>query len=124
MTTRSIRLTIAALGGQGGGVLLWLFTRWEIRRDERGEEPLITRGLLKVPQLKTGLRMFLFQYFIQSGVFFVVPLFLSVSLGLSAIDTGVRLLPPPTAIWRRSCMSADADLLARPSRCHSPRSLS
>jgi hypothetical protein len=37
--------------------------------------------------------MFFFQYFIQSGVFFVVPLFLSVSLGLSAIDTGVRLLP-------------------------------
>ena len=37
--------------------------------------------------------MFLFQYFIQSGVFFVVPLFLSVALGLCAIDTGVRLLP-------------------------------
>jgi Na+/melibiose symporter-like transporter len=37
--------------------------------------------------------MFFFQYFIQSGVFFVVPLFLSVSLGLSAIDTGIRLLP-------------------------------
>jgi hypothetical protein len=37
--------------------------------------------------------MFLFQYFVQSGVFFIVPLFLSVSLGLSAIDTGVRLLP-------------------------------
>ena len=37
--------------------------------------------------------MFFFQYFVQSGVFFVVPLFLSVSLGLSAIDTGVRLLP-------------------------------
>jgi hypothetical protein len=44
-------------------------------------------------QMVGGLRMFLFQYFIQSGVFFVVPLFLSVSLGLSAIDTGVRLLP-------------------------------
>lgn len=44
-------------------------------------------------QLVGGLRMFFFQYFIQSGVFFVVPLFLSVSLGLSAIDTGVRLLP-------------------------------
>jgi hypothetical protein len=37
--------------------------------------------------------MFFFQYFVQSGVFFVVPLFLCVSLGLSAIDTGVRLLP-------------------------------
>ena len=77
----------------GGGFLIWLFTRWEIRRVEHGQEPLVTHGLLKVPQLKTGLRMFLFQYFIQSGVFFVVPLFLSVSLGLSAIDTGVRLLP-------------------------------
>ena len=40
-----------------------------------------------------GLRMFFFQFFVQSGLFFVVPLFLSVSLGLSAIDTGVRLLP-------------------------------
>ena len=29
----------------------------------------------------------------QAGFFFVVPLFLSVALGLSAIDTGVRLLP-------------------------------
>ena len=37
--------------------------------------------------------MFFFQYFIQSGIFFVVPLFLSVALGLSAIATGVRLLP-------------------------------
>jgi predicted MFS family arabinose efflux permease len=77
----------------GGGILLWLFTRWEARRAAHGQEPLVTRGLTKVPQLKAGLRMFLFQYFVQSGVFFVVPLFLSVSLGLSAIDTGVRLLP-------------------------------
>jgi MFS family permease len=37
--------------------------------------------------------MFFFQYLVQAGFFFVVPLFLSVALGLSAIDTGVRLLP-------------------------------
>jgi Na+/melibiose symporter-like transporter len=30
---------------------------------------------------------------VQAGLFFVVPLFLSVALGLSAIETGVRLLP-------------------------------
>src|SRR5262249_24652681 len=47
----------------------------------------------RVRQLRGGLRMFFFQYFIQSGVFFVVPLFLSVAIGLSAIETGVRLLP-------------------------------
>jgi hypothetical protein len=37
--------------------------------------------------------MFFFQYFVQMGVFFVIPLFLSISLGLSALATGVRLLP-------------------------------
>ena len=32
-------------------------------------------------------------FLVQAGLFFVVPLFLSISLGLSAIDTGLRLLP-------------------------------
>ncbi len=50
-------------------------------------------SMLRNVQASGGLRMFFFQYFVQAGVFFVVPLFLSVSLGLSAIDTGVRILP-------------------------------
>jgi hypothetical protein len=54
--------------------------------------------MLRNDQLLGGLRMFFFQYFVQSGVFFTVPLFLSVSLGLSAIDTGVRLLPLSVAL--------------------------
>ena len=37
--------------------------------------------------------MFFFQFLVQAGFFFVVPLFLSVALGLSALETGVRLLP-------------------------------
>ena len=37
--------------------------------------------------------MFFFQFLAQAGLFFVVPLFLSVCLGLSAIGTGARLLP-------------------------------
>jgi Na+/melibiose symporter-like transporter len=37
--------------------------------------------------------MFFFQYLVQAGFFFVVPLFLSVCLGLSALATGARLLP-------------------------------
>ena len=36
---------------------------------------------------------FLFLFLVQAGIFFVVPLFLSVALGLSAVETGVRLLP-------------------------------
>jgi Na+/melibiose symporter-like transporter len=37
--------------------------------------------------------MFFFQYLAQAGLFFVVPLYLSVCLGLSALATGARLLP-------------------------------
>ena len=37
--------------------------------------------------------MFFFQFLIQAGVFFVIPLYLSVALGLSAIDTGLRIMP-------------------------------
>src|SRR5262249_40583796 len=77
----------------GGLFLLWLFMWWERRGEARGGEPLVRPSLLQSLQLRAGLRMFFFQYFIQSGVFYVVPLFLSVSLGLSAIATGARLLP-------------------------------
>jgi MFS family permease len=82
----------------GGVALVWLFFEWEKRLEARGAEPLVRPSMLRNPQLTGGLRMFFFQYFIQSGVFFVVPLFLSVSLGLSAIDTGVRLLPLSVAL--------------------------
>ena len=49
--------------------------------------------MLKNAQLAGGLTMFFFQFLLQAGLFFTVPLFLSVALGLSAVDTGVRLLP-------------------------------
>jgi hypothetical protein len=44
-------------------------------------------------QMRSGVLSFLFMFLVQAGTFFVVPLFLSVALGLSAIETGVRLLP-------------------------------
>jgi MFS family permease len=76
-----------------GVFVIWLFSRWEARRDARGEEPLVRPGLLKNRQLSGGLLMFFFQYLVQAGLFFVVPLYLSVCLGLSALATGARLLP-------------------------------
>jgi MFS family permease len=77
----------------GGLFVVWLFSRWEARREARGEEPLVRPGMLRNRQLSGGLLMFFFQYLVQAGLFFVVPLFLSVCLGLSALATGARLLP-------------------------------
>ena len=73
--------------------VIWVFFRWEARRDSHGDEPLIRPEMLRNKQLSGGLLMFFFQYLVQAGVFFVVPLFLSVCLGLSALATGARLLP-------------------------------
>jgi Na+/melibiose symporter-like transporter len=49
--------------------------------------------MLRNKQLGGGLVLFFFQYLAQAGLFFVVPLYLSVCLGLSALATGARLLP-------------------------------
>jgi EmrB/QacA subfamily drug resistance transporter len=76
-----------------GLFVVWLFFRWQARRESRGEEPLVRPGLLANRQLSGGLLMFFFQYLVQAGMFFVVPLYLSVCLGLSALETGARLLP-------------------------------
>jgi len=76
-----------------GGFVVWLFLAWETRRLARGEEPLIDPTILRNSTLRGGLTSFFFQYLLQAGLFFAVPLFLSVALGLSAIETGVRLLP-------------------------------
>ena len=77
----------------GGGAVLALFMAWENRRIARVEGALIDPALLHNLQLRSGVTSYLFMYLVQGGRFFVVPLFLSVALGLSAIETGVRLLP-------------------------------
>ncbi|MET9398907.1 MFS transporter [Kitasatospora sp. NPDC002965] len=76
-----------------GLLLIRLFLSWEARLVERGAEPLVDPALLRNRQLTGGLTMFFFQYLVQMGVFFVVPLYLSVALGLSALKTGARILP-------------------------------
>jgi len=77
----------------GGFVLLALFLRWETLRIDRGESALLNPDLLRNVQMRSGVLSFMFMFLVQAGTFFVVPLFLSVALGLSAIETGVRLLP-------------------------------
>lgn len=76
-----------------GMLVVWLFFIWEERVIAAGREPLVRPAMLQNNQLRGGLTMFFFQFMIQAGLFFTVPLFLSVALGLSALETGVQLLP-------------------------------
>jgi MFS family permease len=82
----------------GGLLVLWLFLLWQSRLERLDREPLVRPSMLANRQLSGGLTMFGVQFFLQSGIFFTVPLFLSVVLELSAVQTGVRLIPLSIAL--------------------------
>jgi MFS family permease len=77
----------------GGVLVIWLFLGWERRLEASGAEPLVRPELFANSQLTGGLLLFFYQFLIQAGLFFAIPLYLSIALGLSAIETGIRILP-------------------------------
>ncbi len=88
-----------------GLLVVYGFLRWESRlealnaEDPRGPATAgAARPCSRNEQLTGGLSMFFAQFMIQAGAFFAVPLFLSVVLGLNALQTGVRLVPLSIAL--------------------------
>jgi EmrB/QacA subfamily drug resistance transporter len=81
-----------------GMLLLYAFFGWEHRLQAADREPLLDPGLLSNPQLTGGLNMFFSQFMLQAGVFFALPLFLSVVLALDALQTGLRVFPLSVAL--------------------------
>ena len=78
----------------GAGVgLLYTFVRWSRRREAEGLDPLFRLDLLRVPVLRGGLASLLSQNLVLMGIFFVIPLYLQLVLGLIALETGIRMLP-------------------------------
>ena len=81
-----------------GLLVVWLFLMWEGRLLRLGREPLVNPQMFRNSRLTGGLIMFFFQFLLQAGIFFVIPLYLSVDLELSAMATGVRLMPLSIAL--------------------------
>ena len=76
-----------------GVVVLLGFRRWEAHMVQLGRVPLLRPDLLRIPQLRAGLSMFVSGYLIMAGTFFVLPLYLQLVLGKDAFETGVAILP-------------------------------
>ncbi|MCB0971211.1 MAG: MFS transporter, partial [Acidimicrobiales bacterium] len=76
-----------------GVAVLYGFRTWERHRERHGRPTLVTFGLFEVPTYRAGLSTLLAQNTVLMGVFFAIPLYLQVVLGLDALDTGVRMLP-------------------------------
>ena len=82
-----------------GGVVLWLFVRWQHHRTFHGLDPLVRLELLSVPALRSGLGCFLSQNMILLGIFFILPLYLQIVLGFDALETGIKMLPISIAMF-------------------------
>ncbi len=77
----------------GGALLLWAFVEWSRHREASDKDPLVHLRLFSIAPLRAGLVGLLTQNLILMGVFFVVPLYLQMVIGLDALDTGIRMLP-------------------------------
>ncbi|MGD0392093.1 MAG: MFS transporter [Acidimicrobiales bacterium] len=76
-----------------GGVLIWGFVTWQRHREGVHRDPLVHLSLARVPTVRSGLIGLFSQNLILMGVFFVIPLYLQLVLGLSALETGIKMLP-------------------------------
>ena len=89
-----------------GGVLVWAFVAWQRHREQRGADPLVHLALLKVATLRSGLMGLFSQNLILMGVFFVVPLYLQLVLGMDALQTGIKMLPVSIAMFLTSAIGS------------------
>ncbi|GAA5195517.1 MFS transporter [Microbacterium jejuense] len=74
-------------------VVLWLFVKRQQRLERTGRVPLLKISLLRIGALRSGLTMFMAQYFAIAALFFVVPVYLQTILGFDALQTGLKILP-------------------------------
>jgi hypothetical protein len=81
-----------------GAVLLWLFFLRQRRLIRLGRPPLLNTAILRLQQLRAGVGSLGIQYTVTAGLFFVVPIFLQLSLGLDALSTGLRIFPLSVAL--------------------------
>ncbi|MGW4929307.1 MFS transporter [Agromyces sp. NPDC004153] len=91
----------------GAGLLvLWAFLAWERRVANRGRVPLLDVANLRIPALRSGLASLLAQNLVLLGIFFAVPLYLQITQGMDAFQTGLRLLPTSIAMLAAAAIGA------------------
>ncbi len=89
-----------------GATLVWGFVAWQRHREERQQDPLVHLSLARIPTVRSGLIGLFSQNLILMGVFFVIPLYLQLVLGLTALETGIKMLPVSIAMFVTSAIGS------------------
>lgn len=76
-----------------GAALIWAFVVRQRRLVDTGRPPLVDVTLFRILRLRSGLTVLLAQYAMTAGLFFMMPVYLQMTLGLDALQTGIRIFP-------------------------------
>jgi MFS family permease len=81
-----------------GLILLWVFYQRQLSLEKHNKTPLLRVSLLSIKPMRAGLFSLLSQYLITAALFFVLPVYLQMVLGLDALETGVKIIPLSIAL--------------------------
>ncbi|MGO4301574.1 MFS transporter [Leifsonia sp. RAF41] len=76
-----------------GCVLLWAFVRRQRMLVAAGRSPLVHVEMFSIRRLRSGLSVLGAQYAVTAGLFFMVPVYLQMTLGLDPLQTGLKIFP-------------------------------
>jgi EmrB/QacA subfamily drug resistance transporter len=83
-----VGLTIAI-----GALALWALARWLVRRQREGAPTLLDPDLFRHPNFRLGISQQALQNITLGGAMIALPIFLQISLGYNAMQTGLTLAP-------------------------------
>ncbi len=81
-----------------GILVLRQFYKRQQKLEQEGKDALLNVSILKVKPLRSGLAVLSGQYLITAAIFFVIPIYLQMVLGLDALSTGKKIFPLSVSI--------------------------
>lgn len=81
-----------------GAILLVVFYKRQVALVAAGKKPLLNPALLHIKQLNSGLSVLMAQYVVTAAIFFILPVYLQMTLEYDALETGIRIIPLSLAL--------------------------
>ena len=99
-----------------GSALIWAFVIRQRRLVATGRPPLVDVTMFRILRMRSGLTVLLAQYAITAGIFFMMPVYLQMTLGLDALQTGIRIFPLSISLILFSILGTRLALVWSPRR--------
>lgn len=99
-----------------GIIVLKVFYSRQQMLEEENKNPLLPTSMFAIKQLRSGLSVLVSQYLITGAAFFVIPVYLQMTLGYDALKTGLKILPLSVAVILFSILGTRLSKNAAPKR--------